>query len=150
MLITQSANATIDFDLDVAVKHSDENPVYYVQYAHARIASILKHAAEVGVAEQGGDASLLTHPAELELIRRMLRLPEVVELAAARLEPHHLPHYAIELAGVFHSFYKQCRVVSSDPADAAITRARLKLVAAAKNTLARTLNLMGVSAPEMM
>jgi arginyl-tRNA synthetase len=150
MLITQSAHATIDFDLDVAVKQSEENPVYYVQYAHARIASILKKAAEVGLTMDGGDVSLLTHPAELELIRAMLRLPEIVELVATKLEPHHLPHYAIELAGIFHVFYKQCRVVSSDPADAAISRARLKLVAAAKHTLARTLNLMGVNAPEAM
>ena len=89
---------------------------------HARIASILKHAAELGATDQGGDVSLLTHPAELELIREMLRLPEIVEVAAGgALEPHHLPHYAIELAGIFHSFYRQCRVVSSDPADAAIT-----------------------------
>jgi arginyl-tRNA synthetase len=150
MLITQSANATIDFDLDVAVKQSDENPVYYVQYAHARIASILKKAAAVGITMENGDVALLTHPAELELIRAMLRLPEIIELVATKLEPHHLPHYAIELAGIFHSFYKQCRVVSSDPADAAISRARLKLVAAAKYTLARTLNLMGVTAPETM
>lgn len=150
MLITQSATATIDFDVEVAVKQSDENPVYYVQYAHARIASILKKAAEVGLTMDGGDVSLLTHPAELELIRAMLRLPEIIELVATKLEPHHLPHYAIELAGIFHVFYKQCRVVSSDPADTAISRARLKLVAAAKYTLARTLNLMGVSAPEAM
>ncbi len=150
MLIYQSATSTIDFDLDVAVKQSDENPVYYVQYAHARIASILKKAAESGASSESGEVLLLTHPAELELVRAMLRFPETVELAAANLEPHHLPHYAIELAGIFHSFYKQCRVLSSDPNDAAITRARLKLVAAAKNTLARALNLMGVQAPETM
>jgi arginyl-tRNA synthetase len=150
MLITRSADTPMDFDLDLAVKQSDENPVYYVQYAHARIASILKKAAETGVTSEGADVSLLTHPAELELIRAMLRLPEIVETAANKLEPHHLPHYAIDLASVFHSFYKQCRVVSSDPADAAITRARLKLVAAAKLTLARTLRLMGVRAPETM
>lgn len=150
MLISQSANSTIDFDLDLVKKQSDENPVYYVQYAHARIASILKHAVELGASSEGGDVALLTHPAELELIRAMLRLPEIVELVATNLEPHHLPHYAIELAGVFHSFYRQCRVVSSEPNDAAITRARLKLVAAAKTTLARTLNLIGVRAPESM
>ena len=150
MLISQHANTTMDFDLELAKKQSDENPVYYVQYAHARIASNLKKAAEPGIRADGGDVALLTHPAELELIREILRLPEVVELAATKLEPHHLPHYAIELAGIFHSFYKQCRVVSSDPADAAITRARLKLVAAAKNTLARTLGLIGVRAPETM
>ena len=150
MLITRAADTPMDFDLDLAVKQSDENPVYYVQYAHARIASILKKAAETGVTTDDGDVSLLTHPAELELIRAMLRLPEIVETAANKLEPHHLPHYGIDLAGIFHSFYKQCRVVSSDPADAAVTRARLKLVAAAKLTLARTLHLMGVRAPETM
>jgi arginyl-tRNA synthetase len=71
-------------------------------------------------------------------------------LAANNLEPHHLPHYAIELAGIFHTFYKQCRVVSSDPADAALTRARLKLAAAAQIALARTLGLMGVQTPQVM
>ncbi len=150
MLISQSANTTMDFDLELAKKQSDENPVYYVQYAHARIASILAKANEVGLASEGGDVSLLTHPAELELIRELLRLPEVVELAATKLEPHHLPHYAIELAGIFHSFYKQCRVVSTEPGDAAISHARLKLVRASKLALARTLNLMGVRAPETM
>ncbi len=158
MLISQSINSTIDFDLEVAKKQSDENPVYYVQYAHARIAGILKHAAELGATPDpstslragGGDVALLQHPAELALIRAMLRLPEIVELAANKLEPHHLPHYAIELAGVFHSFYKQCRVVSSDPADAALMRARLKLTLAAKQTLANVLGLMGVRAPETM
>jgi arginyl-tRNA synthetase len=149
MLITQSVNATIDFDLDVAVKHSDENPVYYVQYAHARIASILRNAAQTGV-RADGDVALLTHPAEQELIREMMRFPEIVELAANKLEPHHLPHYGIGLAGLFHSFYKQCRVLSSDPADLNVSRARLKLIRAVKNTLARTLNLMGVNAPETM
>jgi arginyl-tRNA synthetase len=150
MLIYQSANTTIDFDLDVAVKQSDENPVYYVQYAHARIASILKKAAESGATSARGDLSLLKHPAELDLIRAMMRLPEMIDRAAQSYEPHHLPHYAIELAGVFHSFYKQCRVVSSEPGDAALTSARLKLVDAARLTLARALNLMGVSAPETM
>jgi arginyl-tRNA synthetase len=150
MLITRSADTPMEFDLELAKKQSDENPVYYVQYAHTRIAGILRKAEESGAMPEGGDVSLLTHPAELELIRAMLRLPEIVEIAAHKLEPHHLPHYAIELAGIFHSFYKQCRVVSSDPADAAITRARLKLVAAAKITLARVLTLMGVTAPETM
>ena len=150
MLISRSADTTIDFDIELAKKQSDENPVYYVQYAHTRIAGILRKAAENGLTPEGADVSLLTHPAEQELIRAMLRLPEVIEGAANKLEPHHLPHYAIELAGIFHTFYNQCRVVSSDPGDAAITRARLKLIAAAKIALARALHLMGVNAPETM
>ncbi len=150
LLITRSADSPMEFDLQLAKEQSEENPVYYVQYAHARIASILRHAAEMGVAADRADLALLQHPAELDLIRTMLRFEEVVELAAIRLEPHHLPHYAMELAASFHSFYRQCRVVSSDPADAEMSKARLKLVRAAKYVLARALDLMGVNAPESM
>lgn len=150
LLLTSSAEAAMDFDLQLAVQQSSENPVYYVQYAHARIASILRHAAEQGVSGEGATLTRLTHPAELALIRQLLKLEEVIELAATRLEPHHLPHYALELAGAFHQFYKQCRVLSSDPNDAEITKARLQLVMATKQVLARTLDLMGVSAPEAM
>jgi arginyl-tRNA synthetase len=89
----------------------------------------------------------LTHPAELALIRQMLRLPEIVTLAAETISPHHLPYYAQELASSFHAFYRDCRVVSDDPA---LTAARLKLVKAAQITLANTLRLMGMSAPERM
>ncbi len=150
LLITRSADSTLELDLQLAKEQSDENPVYYVQYAHARIASILRHAAELGLTEAGADVSLLQQPAELELIRQMLRFEEIVELAAKHLEPHHLPHYAMELAATFHSFYRECRVVSSNPEDAAISKARLRLVRATKQILARTLDLMGVSAPETM
>jgi arginyl-tRNA synthetase len=95
-----------------------------------------------------GDVSLLSSEPELTLIRKMLLLPEVVELVADTLEPHHLAYFAQDLAAVFHSFYKQCRVVSQE--DELLTRARLKLVAAAKIVLARALHLMGMTAPETM
>ena len=144
-LLARSPEAMMDFDLDLAKDQSNENPVYYVQYAHARIASILRYAGETDFA--GGDVSLLTSQPEQELIRKMLMLPELVETAAANLEPHHLPHYAQEIAAVFHSFYKQCRVVSEDEA---LTKARLKLVSACKVVLGNTLALMGVNAPEQM
>ena len=143
--LTRSADSQMDFDLELAKKQSDDNPVYYVQYAHARIASILRRAGDVDYSK--GDVSLLTSEPELSLIRYMLRLPEVVETVASNLEPHHLPYYAQELATTFHSFYKQCRVISNDQAN---TRARLRLVAAAKIVLARTLQLMGINAPEQM
>lgn len=149
-LLARSADSQMDLDLDLARQQSDENPVYYVQYGHARIASILRYAEEQGRTDEEADLSLLTHPSELALIRKMLELPEVVALAAENLAPHHLPHYAQELAAAFHTFYRDCRVVSSDPADAELTRARLRLVKAAKLALARTLKLMGVSAPERM
>lgn len=150
LLVSSSADVAMDFDLGLAVQQSNENPVYYVQYAHARIASILRHAAEQQQSGEGADTSLLVHPAELELIRQMLKLEEVIEYAAQKLEPHHLPHYAMDLAASFHQFYKQCRVLSSDPADAEISKARLALVAATKQVLARSLDLLGVSAPESM
>ena len=145
--LSRSADSQMDFDLELAKKQSADNPVYYVQYAHARIASILRLAQERGIDYHDGNVSLLTTEPELTLIRKMLLLPELVETIATTLEPHHLTYYAQDLATVFHSFYKQCRVVSPDEA---LTRARLKLVEAAKIVLSRTLHLMGMTAPEQM
>jgi len=150
LLLGRAADSQMELDLVLARQQSDENPVYYVQYGHARIASILRYAMEQGSSDEGADVSLLNHPSELALIRKMLELPEVVALAAENLAPHHLPYYAQDLASTFHAFYRDCRVVSSDPADAEVSRARLRLVKAAKLVLARTLTLMGVSAPEQM
>jgi len=145
--LARAADSHMDFDLELAQRQSDENPVYYVQYAHARVAGILMFAGERGVDYADGDVSLLTHPAEMALVRKMMLLPELVEGIARTLEPHHLPHYAVELATVFHDFYGKCRVVSDDEP---LTKARLKLVAACKTGLARTLGLMGVTAPDRM
>jgi arginyl-tRNA synthetase len=150
MLLTRSADSTMDFDLALAKEQSSENPVYYVQYAHARIASILKKAAAEGFGEEGGNVTLLVTPGDLALIRKMLDLPEVIAKAATDFAPHHLTHYAQDLAATFHAFYRDCRVVSTLPEEAEITRARLKLVRAAKVVLARTLHLMGMNAPESM
>ncbi len=149
MLLTCTVDATIDFDLDLAVEQSEKNPVYYVQYAHARIASMLRYAADLGWdLEAPGDVSLLTHESERALICKMLELPEVVALAATQLAPHHLTFYAQELAAIFHAFYRDCRVVASEEPER--TQARLMLVRAAQLTLARTLELLGVTAPERM
>jgi len=145
--VGRAADSHMDFDIELAKRQSAENPVYYVQYAHARIAGILLQAAERGVDYAAGDVSLLTHEAELALVRKMLRLPELVEAMIESLEPHQLPYYAVELATAFHDFYEKCRVLSDD---VALSRARLKLVAAAKTVLARTLDLMGMTAPERM
>ncbi len=145
--LSRSANSHMDFDLELAKKESPENPVYYVQYAHARIASIMRLAKQRGIDYRDGDVSLITTEPELILIRKLLLLPELVEMAARTLEPHHLPYYAQDVATAFHSFYKQCRVISKNEA---LTRARLKLVETAKIVLARTLHLMGMNAPERM
>ncbi len=145
--LSRSADSQMDFDLELAKKESADNPVYYVQYAHARIASILRLAQEKGIDYGDGDVSLLTTEPELTLIRKMLLLPEIVEIVARTLEPHHLTYYAQDSATLFHSFYKQCRVVSDDEV---LTKARLRLVQAAKLVLAKTLHLMGMTAPERM
>ncbi len=145
--LSRTADSQMDFDLELAKKQSADNPVYYVQYAHARIASILHLARQRGIDYGDGDVSLLTTEPELTLIRKTLLLPEMIELIARTLEPHHLTYYAQDLATVFHSFYKQCRVISQNEA---LTKARLKLVEAAKIVLSRTLHLMGMTAPEKM
>jgi arginyl-tRNA synthetase len=153
LLLTRSNNSVMDFDLNLAVQQNDENPVYYVQYAHARMASILRTAEERGFPRErwsNGDLALIGHAAELALLRQMAELPEVIEKAALQLATHHLAFYALELAASFHAFYRDCRVISSDPAEGELSCARLRLVAATKAVFARVLGLMGVSAPESM
>ena len=154
ILLTRSPDSTMNFDLELAKRQSNENPVYYVQYAHARIASILRFARESGAmdgdAPAAADVSLLTHPAEMALIRKMLDLQETIEQAVTKLAPHYLSHYAQDLAASFHAFYRDCRVVSSEPGDRPLMLARLRLVAATQIVLARALGLMGMTAPERM
>jgi arginyl-tRNA synthetase len=150
LLLSRSNEARIDFDIDLAVAESSENPVYYVQYAHARVSSILRKAADAGIDFADADLNLLTCPEEQALLQKMLQLPEIVTEAVQHLAPHHLPHYALDLAKTFTKFYDACRVLSSDPADLEITRARLVLVQATQIELAYVLNLMGMNAPDVM
>jgi len=149
MMLTRTIDVKLDFDLDLAVEQSDRNPVYYVQYAHTRIAGVLRHAVEEGWDPNVvGDPARLTHPSEMALIRKMLAWPEVIVLAATNLAPHYLTTYATELASLFHAFYRDCRIVSAE--DVEVTKARLMLARAAKVVLARVLQLMGMDAPEQM
>ena len=155
LLMTRSNTAVMDFDLNLAVRQKDENPVFYVQYAHARMASILRTAVERGFSPQEwatADVTLLVHPAEMALLRKMSELPEVIENAVVQLAPHHLAFYAMELTGTFHSSYNRddWRVISSDPEEAALSASRLRLVAATKSVFSRVLGLLGVAAPETM
>lgn len=150
IFLSRTANAQMEFDLALATKQSSENPVFYVQYAHARLAAILRNAAEQGVSSEGADLSNLTHDAEFELLRKLVELPDVVHRAAKSLEPHYLPYYAMDLAKTLQRFYEQCRVISDDPEELPVTKARLRLVEAAKTVFARTLDLMGMTAPDRM
>ena len=148
--LARTPSTQMEFDLELAKKESSENPVYYVQYAHARNAGILSLARSRDIDWSGGDVGLLQHPSELGLIRAMVRLPELVEQMATTLEPHHLPHYTMELATAFHWFYENCRVISAQAEDNDLTLARLKLVESAQIVFRRSLELMGMTAPERM
>ena len=150
-LVSRSADTMMDFDLDLARKQSSENPVYYVQYAHARLARVLADASVDWAAS--GDVQVLRHPTELALVRRMLQLPEIVELAARSLSPHHVPYYAYELARATQAWYdagtsdRSLRILSDD---ASARAARLKLAAAVRQVLANALDMIGVVAPDAM
>ncbi len=152
--INRSANSHLNFDLNLARKQSDENPVYYVQYAHARICSIIRHAESRGI-DSGNEAdlSLLQTREEIDLIKALLSFPEVVSQAARDLEPHHIPTYLEEVATVYHKFQhagrvdERLRVVGDDMN---LTQARLTLCRAARTVLANGLDLLGIGAPEQM
>ena len=148
--LSRAAETQMEFDLELAARQSSDNPVYYVQYAHARIASIIAGAKERDIRFDAADLSLLSHEAELALIRKIVQLPELVEVMASNLEVHHLPHYAQELATAFHWFYQQCRVISTAEGEEELTKARLRLCLASKIALARCLSLMGMNAPDRM
>ncbi len=144
---SRSPATGIDFDIELAKKQSHENPVYYVQYAHARIASILRKATEAGLAPAASVGDLAGDP-EAALARAIVRLPEVVEDGAASEETHGVTAFATELATTFHAFYRDARVIDLGEVDR--SRARLALVAVTKTTLANALGLLGISAPESM
>ena len=150
-LIRSSVDSSLDIDLALWASQSNDNPVYYVQYGHARISSIARRAAEAGVTSEGADFGLLVHDREGELIRTLGEFPAVVTAAAQLREPHRVARYAEQLAGVFHRFYDVCQILpkageTAEPLHAA----RLGLAEATRQTLANALGLLGVTAPERM
>ena len=147
--IMRSIDSQLDFDLDLAKSQSNENPVYYIQYAHARIASIFRQADEAGIARPSADTvlSVLKEEAEIDLIKKIGEYPEEVEEAARERAPHHIARYAHELAGLFHTFYNQCRIVGVEKE---LSEARLALVTAVQQTIRHALTMLGVSAPDKM
>jgi len=154
-LVRSSVDSTLDIDLDLWGKRTNENPVFYVQYAHARLASLLRNAAELGIetpkVSDGVDYGLLTHDREGDLIRTIGEYPRVVDAAAELREPHRVARYLEELASAYHKFYDSCRVLPQGDEEATpLTTARLQLCAAARQVLANGLGLLGVGAPERM
>jgi arginyl-tRNA synthetase len=145
---SRGANLDIDFDIELAKKQSAENPVYYVQYAHARIASILRKASDAGLAPAPAIDGLLAEPPDAALAREVLRLPEVVEDAATAEETQGVTAYAHGLATRFHAYYRDARVIVPDEPDRSARR--LALCLATQRTIAAALGLLGISAPESM
>jgi arginyl-tRNA synthetase len=145
---SRGANVNMDVDIEAARRQSSENPVYYVQYAHARIASILRKAGDVGLAPAASIAGLLSEAPDASLARVVARFPEVVEDAAASQETQGITTYATELATAFHAYYRDARVI--DAGAPARSGRRLALVDATRITLASALGLLGISAPEAM
>jgi arginyl-tRNA synthetase len=148
--LMRRSDSHLDFDLDLAKKQSTENPVYYVQYAHARICSIERMAIERGYnvpCYHDANLALLKLPEEMAIVKSIARFPEVIEGAAKALEPHRLTFYLNDIASLFHSYYNKHKVISEDK-DLSISR--LFLVKAAKVVFRNTLGLLGVTAPERM
>src|SRR6185503_6009998 len=137
----------LNFDLALAKEQSEANPVFYLQYAHARIASIIRHAESLGIDFGESDLSLLSAPAEAALMKSLAAFPDTVESCAQTFEPHRLIEYLHDAAGAFHQFYHAHRVVTDD---AAMTAARMTLALAAKTVLGNGCSVLGISAPEKM
>ncbi|MBM3258096.1 MAG: class I tRNA ligase family protein, partial [Candidatus Nealsonbacteria bacterium] len=146
--LMKSSDTQMEFDMDLAKDQSEKNPVFYVQYAHARICSILRKLRKDNLKlKPSGKLNLLNHPSELTLIKQLIKFPEVIEDTVNDYQAQRLPQYALDLATSFHQFYQDCRVISEDKL---LSGARLGLALATKIVLKNTLSLMGVSSPEKM
>ena len=146
--VMRSIDSQLDFDLDLAKKKSNDNPVFYVQYAHARICSIMRQVAEAGIKVQGkGDYKLLTEPVEVDLIKKLGEYPEMLATAARERAVQQVAHYVYDLAGLFHSAYNQCRILGVNED---LQQARLAMVMAVGHVVRHALSILGVSAPEKM
>lgn len=147
--LMRSTNAHLDFDMDLAVQQAESNPVFYVQYAHARICSIFKQKEEKGIKTiKNADLSLLKEPEEIDLIKKLADFPDTVYDSAINMTPHIITRYVQELAGVFHTFYNKCKVLDNDNIE--LSNARLVLVDCVRTVLKNGLALLGISAPQAM
>lgn len=147
--LMHSADTHMDFDIQLAKDKSDKNPVFYVQYAHARMCSIFRKNEEEKICDiEKADLKLLVHDKEMELVRHLNKLPELIEEIAVSYDVHKLPYYAMKLADKFHSFYHDCKVLDEENQE--LSAARLKIVSSARNVLVEVLGLMGIDAPKKM
>ena len=146
--IMRGVNSHLNFDLDLATDQSDKNPVYYLQYANARICNIIKHGDSMGILKNSEcNPSLLNHPSEIALLKQLEKFPEIIYNAHLSLEPHNIANFLHEIANRFHKYYADCRIISEDEE---LTNARLTLSTATKTVIGNGLKLLGITAPEKM
>ena len=146
--IMRGVNSHLNFDLDLAKDQSDKNPVYYLQYAHARICNIIKHGDSMGILKNSEcNPSLLNHPSEIALLKQLEKFPEIIYNSHLSLEPHNIANFLHEIANRFHKYYADCRIISEDEE---LTNARLTLSTATKTVIGNGLKLLGITAPEKM
>ena len=146
--IMRGVNSHLNFDLDLAKDQSDKNPVYYLQYAHARICNIIKHGESMGILKNSEcNPSLLNHPSEIALLKQLEKFPETIYNSHLSLEPHNIANFLHEIANRFHKYYADCRIISEDEE---LTNARLTLSTATKTVIGNGLKLLGITAPEKM
>ena len=146
--IMRGMNSHLNFDLDLATDQSEKNPVYYLQYAHARICNIIKHGEDLDVSNTSDyDSTLLKDPSEMRLLKKLEKFPWIIENALHSLEPQTISSYLHDTANFFHKFYSECRVVTDD---ISLSEARIALVKGTKVVLGNGLSLLGITAPERM
>ena len=148
--LSRAPDTQMDFDIQLAKQESNENPVYYIQYAYARCSSVLRKARDMSINFNDADVSLLNSKEELSLIQKMLDLPDLIEMMSLKLEPHKLPHYTLELAGKLHWFYESCRIITSLEKDIPLMKSRLKLTNACAIVFKKCLQLMEMNTPSKM
>jgi arginyl-tRNA synthetase len=150
IFLTRHYESPLDFDLELAKKKTNDNPVFYVQYVHARISSIARKARERGLDDIAGDTkamAMLKEPEEINLLKTMARYPDVLKNSAKFMEPHRVTFYLMDLAACFHAYYNKHRVLSDEPL---LSRGRLYMVLAVQKVIRNGLTLLGVSAPDRM
>ena len=148
--LSRAPDTQMDFDIQLAKQESNENPVYYIQYAYARCSSVLRKARDMSIDFNDADVSLLNSKEELSLIQKMLDLPDLIEMMSLKLEPHKLPHYTLELAGKLHWIYESCRIITSLEKDIPLMKSRLKLTNACAIVFKKCLQLMEMNTPSKM
>ena len=148
--LSKSAESHIEFDVDISKQQSSENPVYYVQYAHARMYSIIDKSKKLNLLDSKSDLKLLTHDSEKEIMKKLSEFPDLLRYSSERLEVHKLPQYTLQLSQLLQKFYEQCRVLSEDPKDIEISKSRLVLIKASKLILSKVMSIMGMESPNTM